>query len=188
MSKHDSLVFLSPEGQNLTRLFPHGIPVRDPFPMAFGYDPDLLIGAPAWVINDDRITKEQSQAWTGELDFRLRCSPDAVLTGLRWILNRTVVFLTVGAEGWQRLNEWVTFTHHAIGSPDDSYLADFLHQHRKTWVFGSKTPNPLPTLAELKHSDFHDIVRDVKTSAVDGTIQAITLEISHIGFARTFGY
>lgn len=181
MSKHDSLVSLSFEGQNLSRIFPHGIPVRDPFPMAFGYDPDLLIGSQAWVIDDFRITKEQSQAWTGELDFRLHCAPGAVLTGPRWILHRCVVFLTVGPEGWQRFNEWVTFAH-AIGHSDDRYITDCLHQHKNSWIFSSKNPDPLPTMDELKRSDLYGLVRNVKTDAGDEKLKAITLEIAHIGF------
>lgn len=162
MSKHDSWVHLKTPNlyEEIKHLFPHGFPVRDPFPMAYGRKENGDI-VPLLHIDLDRLTSSQVSAITKQIATQNNCSAEEVLSeaiisngfGLdgKWIER-----LEGGAECLQRTKEALAFSE-SNPNPEtpegQRAYAEFFADQQRRWIDGDETPPPLPLNIEEVDSE-----------------------------------
>lgn len=168
MTKHDTWVlFKTPSPYDSIKLFfPHGFPMRDPFPMY-----SVQEGEPAslWMVDLERLDGFQIRAIAFTVATHNEITVDEVLdaaiaAGGFAMRSQWVERLEVGPEGYQRtmeLKEFFDITPDPI--PQEAF-SRFLNSQIERWVEGDEIPPPMPT-------NIDDIDPNLRTPELESAIQ-----------------
>ncbi|MEB3277759.1 MAG: hypothetical protein VKK42_02410 [Lyngbya sp.] len=153
MTKHDSWAQLHTPSNfdQIKHLFPHGVPMRDPFPMRFNSDNQTF-----WVTDKDRMTREQYNALSSLIAdqhnvTRAEVEAEAMASGGLIILSSRIASLAVGLEGFARTIEIAKFYRENPSRQPGSFdkLQAFLNDQIERWIVGDEVPPPLPAWEEI---------------------------------------
>lgn len=150
MSKHDTWVFLKTPSpwDSIKHGFPHGFPMRDPFPMVKVTNP---AGEPValWIVDMARLSDAQFDMIAFLLADRNNCEVEEILdqavsAGGFGIDNEWIEKIEVGPEGWQRGKELAEFLESNPKSNRRAAMHEFHSNQIARWIEGDETPPPLP--------------------------------------------
>ncbi|MBD2773191.1 hypothetical protein [Iningainema tapete] len=149
MTKHDTWVKLIPDSpyQPILHLFPHGIPMRDPFPMERAKEDDEIVSL--WIIDLDRLLSSQAVALTQITAQHHSVNPEevaaeAISKGGFAMKSGWVASMECGPEGMQRTKELADFLESAPQPLSESAFQAFYNNQRSRWIDGDEVPTPFP--------------------------------------------
>ncbi|KKD38255.1 MAG: hypothetical protein WAN66_14220 [Limnoraphis robusta] len=168
MTKHDTWVkFKSPSNfDKIKHLFPHGIPMRDPFPMEVDSDNQIY-----WVVDETRLIGYQADALIDLIADEYNVTRDEVeaeaerCDGLILSNETEVASLTVGTEGFTRNIELAKFYRDNPNKDQETFekLKLFFANQIERWIKGDEIPPPLPA--------WEDIPEEIKTPELESIYQ-----------------
>ncbi len=175
MSKHDTWVGLKSSSpyKDIEHLFPEGFPMRDPFPMEIAETKRGEI-VPLWIVDSDRLNKEQTQVLALVLAEKFSVSAHLVLEEAEkkggFAMNHAWIdSMWGGAENYRRTVEFLDSEAERENGRNAQAWEHFYQQQYEDWINGDREPEPMP-------ESYDDVDPRLKTPELEKVYKQIEIQ------------